>query len=65
MAAKPQVVFTVFGDGTYKMEVRGVTGPDCLKVTEDLEKLLPELQERQLKDEYFEQPEIERQRENA
>ena len=61
-----KIKITLHKDGTQEVEVLGAKGQECVVFTQELEKRLGAVSERQFKDEYYEtetEGEIETQRE--
>jgi len=50
---KQQIEFVIKPDGTVVEQVSGVSGPDCEKITEAIEKALGEVAERERTGDYF------------
>jgi hypothetical protein len=47
-------------DGVVRLQVQGVSGPNCLNLTEDIERILGNnITERTFTDQYYEQQDIE------
>jgi hypothetical protein len=49
---KQQIEFIIRPDGTVEERVLGVSGPDCEKITEDIERALGEVVKREHTSEY-------------
>lgn len=47
---------TISPAGEVKIQVKGVSGAGCLDLTKDLEQQLGAVEDRELKSEYYEQP---------
>lgn len=55
-----ELEINIGADGTVRLQVHGVSGPKCLAVTEEIEKVLgDQVTERILSDQYYEQSEVE------
>lgn len=52
-----EIIISFSEDGTPSIEVKGVKGPSCLKLTEDLERVLGAVENRQKKPEFRQQTE--------
>lgn len=52
-----EIEFKIYPDGSYTEEVKGVKGPDCIKLTEDLNKRMGKVVSQVKTDEYYETPE--------
>ncbi|MGF1505330.1 MAG: DUF2997 domain-containing protein [Chloroflexi bacterium] len=53
MAGKQEIEFVIKPDGTVEEKVIGVSGPDCEKITADIEKALGEVIDRERTSDYF------------
>lgn len=53
MARKEELEITIGADGNVSIHVAGVGGPDCLKLTEELEAALGVVTEREKTSEYY------------
>jgi hypothetical protein len=56
MPGKQEIEFVIRPDGTVEERVVGVDGPDCLKITESIEKALGTVAKREHTSEFFNQP---------
>ena len=55
-----EIIIDIEKDGSMKVDVRGVTGPDCEGLTKALEEAVGEVTSRQRKREYHERPLLKR-----
>jgi hypothetical protein len=53
MSERQEIEFIVKPDGTVEERVRGVSGPDCEKLTAAIEQALGEVERRERTTEYF------------
>ncbi|GAB4470301.1 MAG: hypothetical protein Kow00124_06360 [Anaerolineae bacterium] len=53
MTGKQEIEFIIRPDGTVEEKVSGVSGPDCEKITEAVEKALGEVTRRDKTPEYY------------
>ena len=53
MPEKQEIEFVIRPDGTVEERVLGVSGPDCVKVTETIEQALGEVTKRERTAEYY------------
>ena len=53
MAEKSEIEFTIDKNGNIAFEVKGLKGPQCLKETEEIEKALGKVVNREKTSEYY------------
>lgn len=53
---KQEIIFVIKPDGRVEEEVMGVSGPDCEKITESIEKALGKVSSREHKADFYQQP---------
>jgi len=55
-----QLEISIGADGTVRLQVQGISGPRCIALTEDVERVLGnQVMERILSDQYYDQQEVE------
>jgi hypothetical protein len=52
-----EIELLISDDGELKVHIKGMKGPGCLKILEDLAKEVGHLKEKELTGEYYEKPE--------
>ena len=58
MSQQQTIKFTVRQDGTVLEEVIGVVGPNCQKLTEEIENRIGKLSNRKVKPSYYQSSEV-------
>ncbi|MBN2735383.1 MAG: DUF2997 domain-containing protein [Spirochaetales bacterium] len=56
MAKKEEIEITIGKNGEVNLHVTGIAGPDCMKLTEELEEALGIIQEKTKTNEFYQTP---------